>query len=40
MIEEKLTSAFEPLSEAEEVDFFLVDIILSGYYFVKKKKNK
>ena len=40
MIDEKLTLAFEPLLEA--LDFFLVevDIMLSGCYSVKKRKNK
>ena len=40
MINEKLTPAFEPLLEAEAMDFFLVDIILSGFCSVKKRKNK
>ena len=38
MIDEKLTPAFEPLPEA--LDFFLVDIILSGFCSVKKRRNK
>ena len=40
MIEEKLTPAFEPLPEA--LDFFPVevDMMLSGYCSVKKRKNK
>ena len=40
MIDEKLTPAFEPLPEA--IDFFpiKIDIILSEYYSVKKRKNK
>ena len=37
MINEKLTPAFEPLLKA--LDFFPVDIMLSGFYSVKKRKN-
>ena len=40
MIDEKLTPAFEPLSEVEAMDFFPVDMMLSGYYSIKKRKNK
>ena len=40
MIDEKLTPAFEPLSEAEAIDFFPINIMLNEYCSIKKRKNK